>query len=71
MEKISSVSKSVDLIQEVSNETNTNEITGYNVLPKLLRLFGAVANSHTAPQLPFVAGCSGNVNRRAAKTHAT
>jgi hypothetical protein len=48
MEKISSVSKSGDLIQEVSNETNTNEITGYNVLPKLLRLFGAVNNTTKA-----------------------
>src|ERR1035438_7086511 len=29
-------------VQEVSNETNADEITGSNVLPKLPRLFGAV-----------------------------
>ena len=45
---LSSVLKSVNLIQEVPDETNTTEIVQYDTPPKLSWLFGAVDRA-TAP----------------------
>jgi hypothetical protein len=50
--------RSGHLIQEVSNETHTNEITGYNVLPKLTRFL--VTADHAAKAHPRFSGARRN-----------